>query len=108
MFAFLVVGFAAATPLIKGVNSIDNTSVEDGITFSGKYIIIKGLLPLIKAPHIGDTYMKINSILDFTPFQTMALEKHNEVRALHRNTGSLKLDANLCKQAQVSYYYPNM
>ena len=40
MFAFLVVGFAAATPLIKDVNTIENTSVEDGITFAGKYIII--------------------------------------------------------------------
>ena len=42
MFSFLVVGFAAATPLIKDVITMDQL-VEDETTFAGRYVIIKYL-----------------------------------------------------------------
>ena len=42
MFSFLVVGFAAATPLIKDVITMDQL-VEDETTFAGKFIIIRGV-----------------------------------------------------------------
>ena len=43
-------------------------------------------------------------ILDFKSFQTLALNRHNELRSAHENTPPLVLDADLCKQAQVSYF----
>ena len=43
---------------------------------------------------------KVYLVGNFEPFQIQALEKHNELRALHKDTGPLTLDEGLCNDAQ--------